>query len=238
MNSPRRHPRWNPAGSHSARRIVGLFLLSAALGPAAHAANSFILQPESRLWLAGTSTLHPYSSTSTLTQISVDLAPDTASQATLPVDTVLSDIAHRAPFQRFEVVIPVKGLKSGESGLDKNMYKALKADRAPEIRFTLTRYESSLAADGSLPFRATGPLSIGGVQKDITLEGTAKPGPTELLVEGQYRLLMSDYGIKPPTLMLGAIKVHDPVIIHFHLVFQISNSEATTSPINNERGHP
>jgi hypothetical protein len=29
--------------------------------------------------------------------------------------------------------------------------------------------------------------------------------------------LMTDYGIKPPTLMMGTIKVRNPVSVHFDL---------------------
>ncbi len=181
-----------------------------------------VATPASHVWLTGTSTLHPYASTSTLTQVSADLASDIA-PSTAPEEAVLTDIAHRAPFQHFEVVIPVKGLKSGESGLDKNMWKTLKADQVPEIHFTLTNYKAGVSPlDGQLPFQASGALSIAGVTKDVVIQGTAQASASEVGVEGQYQLLMSDYGVKPPTLMFGAIKVADPVIIHFHLLFQVA----------------
>src|ERR1700747_2546253 len=92
---------------------VRVFLILVLAGSAAYAAPSLALGPGSRIWLTGTSTLHPYSSNSTLTKISADLAPDAVAQATGPVEAVLADLAHRAPFQHFEVIIPVSGLKSG-----------------------------------------------------------------------------------------------------------------------------
>ena len=213
---------------------IAVFVMAAGGAHPLQAANPALWRltaaPESRLWLSGTSTLHPYSSTSTLTDMSIDLNAAAAVQATAP-DGVLSYIAQRAPFQRFEVVVPVKGLKSGESGLDKNLVKALKADRAPAIDFLLTQYKAQpAAADGSIPFEATGLLSIAGVQKEITLTGTAAALAAHLIMDGQYQLRMSDYGIKPPTLLLGVIKVADPVVIHFHLLFILSSSEATGSP--------
>jgi len=189
----------------------------------AQAAVSLTLSPESHVYLTGTSTLHPYASTSTLTQIIAVLAPGNVAEATAPAPAVLVDIARRAPFQKFEVTIPVKGLKSGESVLDKNMYKALKAGDAPEIRFVLGHYEAQpVTSDNSLPYKASGQLSIAGVQKDVVLTGTARPGPDALVMDGQYELRMSDYEIKPPKLLLGAIKVADPVTIHFHLLFQLT----------------
>jgi polyisoprenoid-binding protein YceI len=134
---------------------------------------------------------------------------------------LLEDIARRAPFQRFEVVIPVRGLKSGEGLLDKNMYKALKAKDVPEIRFLLQSYRTLPAGEGgAMPFEAAGSLSISGVQKPVTLRGTARVEGDRLRVDGDYDLVMTDYGVKPPTLFLGTIKVADPVQIHFRLVFE------------------
>jgi len=204
------------------RKII-LFLCILTWGRVLYAASSLTLLPASSLWLTGTSTLHPYASTSTLTHVVADLTSGNGVEATAPAGAVLSDIASRAPFQKFELMVPVKGLKSGESGLDKNMYKALKATDAPEIRFVLNHYDATASgAEGPLSFKAAGQLSIAGVQKDVVLTGSAQAKAEGLTMEGQYELRMSDYGIKPPTLLLGAINVADPVVIHFRLLFQLS----------------
>ncbi len=173
------------------------------------------LRPDSRLYLTGDSTLHPYGSTSTLTQV-------TAVLSSVSTSTALMDVARQAPFQKFEVTVPVQGLKSGDSGLDKNLYKAMKVTQYPEIYFVLDHYEKQPEIpDSPLSFKASGRLTIAGVHKDIVLTGKAQPHNGVLLVEGQYDLRMSDYGIKPPTLLLGAIRVADPVVIHFHLLFEL-----------------
>jgi polyisoprenoid-binding protein YceI len=194
------------------RRIltIGLIAWGAASSASLQAAPRLTAMPESRLWLSGTSTLHPYESTSTQTQIFAELKAPAS----------LVEIAQHAPFQRFEVLVPVQGLKSHEAKLDKNMYKALKSEQAPEIRFQLTHYDAQGAGD-AWPFKAQGSLSIAGVQRPVELQGTAQIHSTELVMQGAYELRMSDYGVKPRTLMFGAIKVGDPVVIHFHLVFTI-----------------
>ncbi len=204
--------------------LIAALIIRSAL--TAHAVDSLTLNPGSHIYLSGTSTLHPYASTSTLTQIVAVLTSVHGAEVAAPASAVLTDIARRAPFQKFEVTIPIKGLKSGESGLDKNLYKAMKASDVPEIRFTLTHYEAiPSASEAIFPFKVTGELSIAGVQKEINLTGTAQPSPDALTMDGQYELLMSDYGIKPPKLLLGAIKVADPVVIHFHLIFVIQKGE-------------
>jgi polyisoprenoid-binding protein YceI len=196
---------------------LGYAVIVFFLGPVLPALAALTLNPASQVYLSGDSTLHPYSSTSTLTQVTAELSSGSAD---------LKNITLRAPFQKFEVIIPVKGLKSGESGLDKNMYKALKAEKAPDIHFTLGHYEviPSTVASG-FPFKASGQLSIAGVQKDVTLTGMAQPDSDALRVDGQYDLLMTDYGIKPPKLLMGAIKVANPVIVHYHLLFKFTQGE-------------
>jgi len=213
-------------GARKVWRSCFALALPLALAGSARAADipavKFVSAAGTHLWLSGNSTFHPYESTSTLTEITAGLAPDADRPSTAPVQRVLEDIARRAPFQRFDVVIPVRGLKSGESLLDKNLYKALKAKDFPEIRFSLQSYRTSPAGEGdAIPFEAVGLLFISGVQKPVTLNGTARVQNDQLRVDGDYDLLMTDYGVKPPTLFLGAIKVADPVEIHFRLVFEV-----------------
>lgn len=191
----------------------------------AQAAVELRLLPESHVWLTGNSTLHPYASTSTLTQVHAELLPSDLKADATPA-ALAAEVVGRGSFRVFDVVIPVVGLKSGESGLDKNMAKALKAKTAPDIRFVLSRYEAgALESDNERSFSATGSLSIAGVQAPVVLKGKAQSGAGTVGVRGDYTLRMSDYGVKPPTLLLGAIKVADPVTIHFNLTFQLNQGE-------------
>ncbi len=199
-------------------------ILSLSALPALRAeGRALVLSPESRIYLTGQSTLHPYASTSTLTRVTALLASGNGAEIQEPAQAILTGIARRPAFEKYEVIVPVKGLKSGESGLDKNMYKALKAESAPEVLFALTSYEAvSESADAGISFKAAGVLSIAGQSRDVVLTGAARPGAEGLAVDGEYALRMSDYGVKPPSLLMGAIKVADPVVVHFHLHFQLT----------------
>jgi polyisoprenoid-binding protein YceI len=94
--------------------------------------------------------------------------------------------------------------------MDKNMRNALESDKAPQITFSLKSY----TLEGET-VTAKGSLSIHNVAKDVELKGvlTAKGGA--LQVKGSYDLLMSDYGVKPPVMMLGTLKVKDLVTIAY-----------------------
>ena len=42
--------------------------------------------------------------------------------------------------------------------------------------------------------------------------------PEGIVLEGSKALLMSSYGIKPPSMFLGTLKTNDQVVIDFRLV--------------------
>jgi polyisoprenoid-binding protein YceI len=117
------------------------------------------------------------------------------------------------------LTVPVESLKSKEAALDKNMYKAMKTQTFPEIVFQLVKYDvvPSTTSAGVSRITASGTLRITGVAQPVVLNMDAEPVNGVLRVRGQYTLLMTDYGIKPPTMMLGTIKVRNPVVIHFDL---------------------
>jgi hypothetical protein len=189
--------------------LAGLLLLGAAALPASAAVQDLVLGRESRLWLEGDSTLHPFSSTATRLNVSGGV------EAPAKGDT-LADLVRGKKISGFRIVIPVAGLKSGEAGLDKNMHKALKADQHPEIIFELTDYQTA-PEPGGLLIKAAGRLSAAGVEKPMELEAHARPGPQGLEARGAYELLMTDYGVKPPAMMLGAIKTRNRVVIRYDI---------------------
>lgn len=200
-----------------------LFLLAAlpltAAEPAAAATTSFNLAPGSRLWLAGDSTLHPY----TITATKVEVAAGIDAAAAEGPAAVRAAVA-RGGLRSLRLSVAVADLKSGESGLDKNMRKALKQDQAPVIRFTLADYQTESAKDDGLVVKVRGRLAIGGVEKDAVVTGECRFGPDGLEVTGTDDILMSDFGVKPPTLMFGAIKTADKVAVHFTLKLKASNT--------------
>ena len=115
----------------------------------------------------------------------------------------------------FKMTVPVANLKSESKGLDKNMRKTLNAKDHPDITVTIS--SSHLLAktgDGTYMVKAKGQMVIGGVTKPIELDATAKPDAGDLHVAGDKKILMSDFKLKPPTIM-GFIKTADELKIHY-----------------------
>jgi polyisoprenoid-binding protein YceI len=65
--------------------------------------------------------------------------------------------------------------------------------------------------------KATGNLTIAGVTKPVALQTTYTVNGDEVVCKGSKTLKMSEYGIKAPTFMMGALKVADEVTIDLSL---------------------
>lgn len=87
--------------------------------------------------------------------------------------------------------------------------KVLHTDRHPVISFASTKLTGT-PADHVL----TGDLSIGGVTRSVSVAGGMT---SDGITIGECRLNQSDFGIKPFSAMLGALRLADEVIIRYDL---------------------
>lgn len=112
--------------------------------------------------------------------------------------------------------VPVVDLKSGKSSMDSRAYSALKSKQYSHIVFVLTSATIIPEQKDKFRIKTTGNLSIAGVTKKITLDVGCKLdiGGT-ITCNGSEKLKMTDYQIKPPVYMLGALKTGDELTIGF-----------------------
>ena len=170
------------------------------------APSSNISVTSATLSLSGTSTMHPY----TVTTKSLKVA--TGSVTSADVQGLLQPGA----MQGFELQIPVNAFTSDKDGLTKQMFKAMKADKHPTITFRLDSYTVEAAAGGAT-VKPTGTLTVAGVERPIDMVLEVKVQAGRLHVRGTRDLLMTDFGIKPPTMFMGMLKTADKVTITFEL---------------------
>ena len=103
--------------------------------------------------------------------------------------------------------------------MDKNTYKALKADDHPEITFVLTTPVKAIPA-GVHAIAAKINLTIAGVTRAIDMSVTAtSQAHGNIEFEGSKAIKMTDYGVKPPVALLGTMRTRDEITIHFKGVF-------------------
>lgn len=191
--------------ARTGRWIAGLALV---LWPALACASGLKLSPASRLWLEGDSTLHPYKCEATTLNAAFAwkaVAPGSSLEAALAL--IPASLTIR---------IPVAGLKSAHGGLDKNLRKALKADKHPDIVFLMADYQVDRSS-GAAQVVAQGKLTIAGVERAESIRATLRERDGALTLDGEQPLLMTDFGVKPPTALLGTIKAENRVVVRFHL---------------------
>jgi polyisoprenoid-binding protein YceI len=117
--------------------------------------------------------------------------------------------------------LAVVDLKSGESGLDKNAYKALDTKDHKDIIYKLISATVTPQGDGKYLVKAHGNLTIAGVTKEVTMDVYCTVNKDETITcKGSEKLNMTDYAVKPPKFMLGAMKTGDAITLDFTLVYQ------------------
>ena len=115
----------------------------------------------------------------------------------------------------------VTDLKSGEKGLDKNAYKALKTDKYKDILYILTSAKVSPGKENRYLIKTLGNLSIAGVTKEVSMDVYCTVnGDKSITCAGSDKLKMTDYKVKPPSFMLGAMKTGDAITLDFTLVYK------------------
>lgn len=194
---------------------TNLTLLAFALVPtiAAWTAAQYIatLQPASRLWVTGTSTVRDFTCQAKV----VDASAETTSP-----QTARDIMAGQKAVLNLDVKIRPENMDCANNTMNEHMRKALKADANPVIEFKLASYELFGGSDKMMG-RLNGTLKLGGVEKQITLDAVGNATPDGALhVTGAYPLLMTDYGLKAPSLMMGAMKVNPKVKVNFDLLLK------------------
>ncbi len=108
------------------------------------------------------------------------------------------------------------------SVMDNNTYKALKAEEHPEIVFTLLgQAKSILANSNNKIITVNGNLTIAGVTRFVEMKAKVNmQGKGKLIFEGSQPIVMSDYGISPPTAIFGTLKTGNNITINFKISFQ------------------
>ncbi|HEY2953945.1 MAG TPA: YceI family protein [Candidatus Eisenbacteria bacterium] len=215
--------------------VIVIALLAAPAAPRAEAPDStraplpVALGPGSVLWIEGTSTVHAFESRSK--EVGIALERDRATpEAGTAAD--LLRLIRSAAIRGVTVRVPVASLRSEKSGLDRNLRKAMNAEQYPNVTFHLGQYDvASAAVDrDTIEITAGGSLTIAGQERPIRLEARACAGEAGVWLEGSESLRMSEYGIKPPTMMLGTLRVGDQVTVRYRLLLVPKGGASSPSP--------
>lgn len=124
--------------------------------------------------------------------------------------------------QSMVLSIPVKSIKSKEKLMDTKTYEAFNSETYPTINFKMTEVNSFQLTNTDVLVSVTGNLTMNGTTKKITLKPAGKvikPGVYEF--KGAMALKMTDFKMKPPTAMMGMMKVGDGITLKYSVVFEV-----------------
>ena len=156
----------------------------------------------SKVLIKGTSTLHDWESIVEKT------------------DAQLSTNNPNTNIETLHVKVDVLSIKSGKKLMDKLTYKALKADKYPNITFIFKKGEIIKEDAKCVDIKLIGDLSIAGVTKSVAVKTKINKQGKPIVLKGTYMLKMTDFGIDPPKALLGTIKTGDEITIEFNLTFE------------------
>ena len=181
-------------------RAAALLALAMLALPGAAEGQTMALSPESSIWIDGTSNRSDW--TVRANEIAGVVR---AGEATAP-DSLALTVA--------------SGEIKGDKGtiMNRKITGALKSREHPEIVYRLTGAAVSEADAATL--LTEGELTIAGVTKTITMEVTAEPleGGAVRYV-GMAPILFTDYGMRPPSALAGALRTGNEVTVHFDVTF-------------------
>ena len=105
--------------------------------------------------------------------------------------------------------------------MDRKTYDALKADKFANISFKLSSATINRSGN-SYDINAKGDLSIAGTTRrtDIYVKGTAEGD--NITVKGSKWLKMTDFGVNPPTALMGTLTTGNDVEIVFQITMKKS----------------
>ncbi len=193
--------------SNIAILIVAILLLTAAQVIQAQSIYKLAKGPDVTFKLLGSSNIHDWVMTSSGIESAGEFSFDSENKLT--------------SLQSFNFYVAAKSLKSEHESMDNRTYKTIKADQYPKISYKLISAIITIIQKSKYLIKATGELTITGVTKAIIMDVTATVNPDNTInCTGFKKIQLTDYNIKPPSFMLGAMKVKNNLTIQFNLIYK------------------
>ena len=176
-------------------RVASAQLVSQAAPP-----SGVTFDTQSKVWVEGTSTVRAYKCAAKSIVATLQTSPE--GQPAELAQLVKSAL----------VTVATETLECGNGTMNEHMRKALKQTEHPNVSFSLDSY--TLDPSGLLK----GKLQIAGQEKEVEFPATVTDDGSTIHVAGSKQINMKEWGVKPPSLMLGAMKVNQMVTINFDVI--------------------
>jgi hypothetical protein len=182
--------------------MLALVMSVATIGPAS----------QNRLWIEGGSNVHDWSckARSFEAHVVVDSDHVSSDNASLGAEHV----------KRVSVNVPVRNLTCGNGRMERDLYHALKAEDPAKPSFIIGVFDALRAPEQGVSYIDTeGTITVAGVQKGTRLRITMeRRDDGSVAAHGSVPLLMTDFGVAPPTGLFGLIRSHNEIVVKFEVV--------------------
>jgi len=190
--------------------LIALAIVLPASGAWTVANETLVLQPQSRLWIDGSSSIRSFSCKAGEVNATIEASGPNAITQLLSGEKGVKTV---------RVTVPAEQLDCGNGTMNEHMRKAIKLSEHKAIEFRLADYDIARNSE-SVSGTINGTLLLGGVTKPVTLKAEGEAQGGMLHITGSYDLDMTEYGLKPPTLMFGRIKVGRTVKVNYDLLLK------------------
>ena len=112
--------------------------------------------------------------------------------------------------QAATLTVPVEEFDCPDEEMIEHLLEALRVDEFPEITFRLEGYEAN--SQGAV---TTGTLTILDATEEVSFPLSLTPSGSRVRIEGELALDMTAYGVEPPVVMLGLMRVRPRIRIQF-----------------------
>ncbi len=179
------------------------------------------ITPTSRVWLDGSANIIDFSCAAGMIESSGFL---------LDMNLQVLRSGQGRPHGDIElhVKIPVNELNCGKAPINRDMRKTLNADEYPVIEYKLLSSQLMCCTDDFLPqtmeIETVGNLTLSGKtrQERIIISGQFI-GTYLFRITGSHLVRMSEFGLEPPSPMMGLIKVNDEMIVNFDVILTLKD---------------
>ena len=184
----------------------------------------------SKLWIEGRSNINEFECQANKYFGEATLFDD-------PNPDFLQDVSARL---FLKVEIRVDGFECGRSRMNRDLQQALKSDEFPEIVFMFdnaTMLNGPQEVDDAFEIEVHGSLTVAGNTKNIRFVTKAYYlEHNKVRAIGRTTIRMSDFGVEPPTALMGLVKADDELAVNFDLIASENNHKCTVCDVEDIPG--
>lgn len=196
--------------------LVCLFLIT--VGEVFSFQSTFVPLNESRLWIRGSSNVNQFECQ----------ADNYSGEATVPeAEESPSIINASSELLLLKIDIEVDSFECGKQKMNKDLQKALQAEKFPEITFLYqdaTLISEPKDMNDGFRLRVFGLLTVAGTTKEIDFSTEAYYiNQQRVRAVGETTINMTDFGVEPPTALMGLIRANEELTVNFDLIAEPQN---------------